>query len=161
MPSETLMILRVDPLDPLSGLVFPTLSQRILEMMRETTIEADPVLIVRQLLARVAGGDPNILLLVFVSPSAGKIRGHFLCTLETLGDTRWVYGWQAKVDGDGGDVLTRALQQSDAWGAAAGATQCIMTTRRLEKVWERKYSFESVRHFMSRPIPYEPKGGEE
>lgn len=160
MASEQLVILRVDPLDPLSSLVFPAVSQRVLEMMRETMTEADPILIVRQLLARVAGGDPGILLLAFVGPLSGRVRGHLLCTLETLGDSRWVYGWQAKVDGDGGDVLTRAFAQSDAWGASMGATQFVMTTRRPEKAWERKYGFESMRHFMSRSVPHEAKGGD-
>lgn len=148
------ILVRVDPMNDQTGPAFPALCLRIRDFMREHFPEGDPDIMTRQVLGRVAVGDPAVFLLAMVDLDKGTIVGHLLCTLEQVGDKKWVYGWQAQVNPGLGDALERAFAASDAWAAPLGATTFAMTTPRAEKGWEKKYRFTSVRHVMSRPIPF-------
>ena len=153
MPNENIALIRVDPLDPHTGLAFPNMALRIRDFMREHFSEGDPDTLTRQLLARVALGDPTVFLLAMIDVKNAKVVGHLLCTLEQAGAKKWVYGWQAEVEGKQDDLLNKAFGLMEIW-AGPEPKEFAMTTARSERAWERKYGFKSLRHVMSRPIPY-------
>lgn len=144
-------VVRVDPYDPVTGLLVPIISQRMLEMARLHCTELDPEQLVKSTMVKLWARDPAIGVLAFVDEK-GVCVGHCIASMETDGRNRWVFVSQVKADGNVGDAVARAIEVADQWGRDNGATMMLMATGRSEKAWERKYGFKLSRRVMDRKI---------
>ncbi len=152
MTNHPVHIVEVDPLDPVRGLLFPFVAQRVLAFAREQHVEMDPTHVTRELLARVVQGQPTIKLIALVD-GASKVLGHVLASIETDGHERWCYIFQLKADGNVGEAVRKAVEAiGTEWCAAHGVTKVIMSTGRDERGWERAYGFKPLRHIMWKPL---------
>lgn len=156
-------IIRVDPFDfKLGGLLFPYVLKRILEFSETHYSGFNPLMQARELAARACAGDPDILLLGFVSPD-GKLLGHAVATIMNTYGTRWVFALQSKVDESAGDLISRGIQVTKDWGKAQGADLLVFETKRSDSAWAKAYKAKTMRHWMYFPINgvMEPAGVEQ
>lgn len=144
-------VVRVDPYDPVTGLLVPIISQRMLEMARAVAHEFDPEQLVKSTMVKLWAHDPTIGVLAFVDEK-GQCVGHCVASIESDGVNRWVFVSQVKADGNVGDAVSRAIEVADKWGKDNGCTWMLMATGRSEKAWEKKYGFKLSRRVMARQI---------
>jgi hypothetical protein len=163
--NEPLTPVVVDPLDPVTGMLFPFVVQRVVEFAREQHPEMNPQYVARQLLAQVVLGNDKVRLTAIVNPQ-GVIRGHVLASIQSDEDPAspqvWCYIFQAKADANVGDTLRNAVKGlvDHPWLKKHGATHLLMSTGRNEKGWERAFGFRPLRHVMWRPLDGFPTEGE-
>jgi hypothetical protein len=151
--AEKVTLVPVDPLHPVSGLLFPLVARRVMDFVVDNVPEAESSdKFTRSLLARMVYGDPDYVALALATPN-GRIVGHVLAMIERDGSKQWVYVFQAKADESVGDAMKDALRWVDEWGRSRGATSMRMATSRNPKAWERAYGFEVFRTLMWRDIP--------
>lgn len=151
MPDAVLVVL-VDPYDPVTGLLVPAVAQRILAFSREHFCELDPEMYARNIMGRLWARDPRVAVGALVEAATSKVVGHAVATIEEDGRNRWVFISQCKADGNVGDAVKRAILLADQWGRAQGATQMVMSTPRADAAWKRKYGFDTMRHLMIRKL---------
>lgn len=140
-------IIRVDPFDKLAGLLFPFVLQRIMDFSNTHYSGFNPMAQARELAARACGGDPNLLLLAFVTPD-GRLVGHAVSIIQETYGSRWLFVIQCKVDEPAGDLISRATELSQRFGKERGATMLVFETKRSDSAWAKAYGFKTLRHLM-------------
>jgi len=149
-------IVAINPYDQ-TGYLLPFLLGRIADFSRLHPTSMAPETLVRMVNARLAAGDPNVLLLAAVG-AKGDVVGHAIGTLEEdpIRKNRWVFCWQCRVDpGEGSSdptLVRRFIEMADEWGHSRGATELEMATPRNDVAWQRKYGFVFRRATMAREI---------
>lgn len=144
------IVLPIDPFDPVASLLVPAVTQRIKQFAEENFQEADPHFFASSIMARLMMRDPNLVVVALLEPTTGKVVGHGVATIETEGTRKWVFVSQCKADGNVGDAIMRGIELADKWGRQRGASHMVMSTTRSDTSWKKKYQFETMRHLMIR-----------
>jgi len=151
MPEPTVHIVPIDPYDRVTGLLVPSITQRIIEMAQALSPELDSTQVALAYMSRLFAKDPNVTVIALVETN-GKIVGHSIASVESDGVKKWVHVGQCKADGNVGDAIKRAVEYADEWGRVRGATHMTMATSRVDTAWKRRYNFEVMRHLMIRDL---------
>lgn len=145
-------VLSIDPYHKTTGLLIPTVAQRIHQTAEEHFEEMSPLAFVRMVMSRLWVQDPTILVLVLWDEEKQAVVGHGIATVETDGTNRWVYVGQVRADGNVGDSVKLMIQWADKWGQSFGCKKMVMATSRSDTAWHRKYGFSTMRHLMLRNL---------
>ena len=143
-------ILRVNPIDPVSSLLLPFLTQRMLEYSKVLVPELDPQEGIKQILSKLCLGDPTVALLAVVDGDSGEVVGHCLATL--LLNESVAYLLQIRADGNVGDALRQCIDWLDKWMLTYGITTMVMVSTKAEKSWEKPLGFVTTRRQLHRKI---------
>ena len=146
-----IMIVRVDPFHPVTGMLFPFMLKRMMDFAAIHIPEMNPEAQVRDHAMRACGGDKNLLLLAFLAPD-GRLIGHAVSIIQEDYGKKWLFVTQCKVDEPGGDVVGRAIQMGKDFARERGATMLLHATKRSDGAWARAYGFKTMRHLMWLPL---------
>ena len=144
-------IVRVDPFNRVTGMLFPFMLRRMMEFAQIHIPEMNPEAQVRDHARRACEGDPNLLLLAFLAPD-GRLIGHAVSIIQEDYGKKWLFVTQCKVDEPGGDAVGRAIQMSKDFGRERGAMMLLHITKRSDGAWARAYGFKTMRHLMWMPL---------
>lgn len=167
MSEGEVQLVGLDPYDPVTGMLIPFVTQRILQFAREYSEEMDPEQTARVIMSRLWTRDPTIAILAFVQ-GRSKLVGHAVATVESDGVNSWVFVSQVKVDGNVGDAVLRAIEVADQWAQAYSSrylepngqrpiTRMTMATHRSDRAWIKRCGFETERSVMGREVGSKPK----
>lgn len=148
-------IIPVDLFHPVTGLLFPFVTQRVRDFAEANFSGILPPArarkvadyIAHDLAARVAAGVPTLLILAFVTPD-GRLIGHSVAIIQENHGEKWVFVTQCKLDESAGDAVTRGITYVQNWARSHGADILFFETRRSDSSWVRAYGFKTMNHTM-------------
>ena len=146
-----IQIIQVDPFHPQLGHLFPFILRRFLEFAQIHYEEISPMAQAKDYGARLVAADPKLYVQAFISQE-GALVGHSVAEIMEFAGKKWLFVAQCKLDVPGGDCITRALAEGEAWAAERGCTLILMSTARSDSAWVKQFGFHTIRHIMGRPI---------
>lgn len=138
-------VLRLDPFDPQTGMLWPFVCQRVIGFARE---HEGTEAMARKTLAEITVGNPEAFAAVAVKAS-GQVVGHVLGYIDRSGPAPIPFVLQVQNDSGHADVIAeQGLPMFRAWKAALGfkddRIQGVCDPDRA-RYFERKFGFEVLR----------------
>jgi|SRR5262245_4277335 len=138
------MVVKVDPYDPLTGLLVPFVAQRIIETSKLLAPESSPDSVARGVLPRLYQGDPSQLVLAILNED-NHVVGHAVAQMGMDHGACWATVMQIRADQNVGLGQKAALDAIRQWAQRLGATKLVLVTGRGDKGWEEEYGFRLSR----------------
>jgi hypothetical protein len=147
-------VLAVDPYNPVSGLLIPQLTQRIMECARIQTPEMPAETVASQAMVSIWARDPSALLIALVDDQ-GVVHGHaYAHVVQAPGVPPYVMVGQCRADGTKVDQigahLVTALRTIEAWARPLGAVRMVVTTGKADSMWKSQGGFVTQRRTLIR-----------